>query len=292
MFSRVNMRGSFTQAHLRATLFTVYFAFALTPARSQAVASGATQNPAAPAPIMVTQEQEQSVAEGWGKSTTPGVELKFEETKRVRLKGSTAVNYRLLSKGFPPGRIYAVWVKDSFGKSVTAILTGFSADLTGEVVCPDERADRPQSNVTRWCSAGALKDQGLGVLVYKKGEPYDLGVISTDGTVRAFAHVIPFPIEAADGPCRLSVEMADWRGLLFGIYGDGFEPNAQLQGLAVSGKETLNSTVQSPPDGRFLILSLPATKGKKSGTTTFTLIGKTCRVSVTYDWGRAALKVQ
>jgi hypothetical protein len=171
------------------------------------------------------------------------------------------------------------------------VKTGFTANAAGELVCPEPSGENPQSNV-RPCLAGkALKDQNVPQAHnFAKGEPFRLGVISSDGSVRAFARVVPDPIEASDGPCRLSVELASPDGLMFVLHGDGFEPDVELTTVTVSGKEKLNNTFRNSTDGKFAIPILPGVVGKKSGSTTVTVSSKSCTVPVRFDWGRAALK--
>jgi hypothetical protein len=244
----------------------------------------------APTPIIFTKEQANAVAETWGQSPTAGLQLQFDETKRTKSKGTTLVNYRLLSKGFLPGKTYLLWMKESFATSATALFSGLIANSAGELVCAEAKVNEPQTNV-RWCPnpGRPLVDQlNLGVSNYHKGEPFDLGVIATDDSVRAFAHAVPFPIEAADGACHLSVEMITPDGLTFGALLSGFEAGAELQTISISGKERLNGTATN---GGAIVL-LPGIAGKDAGTASLTVAGGGCRVSVNYDWGRAATKVQ
>ncbi len=128
---------------------------------------------------------------------------------------------------------------------------------------------------------------------YVKGAPLRMIVISTDQTVKAFAEVYPFPIEANDGSCRLWVELISTQGTAFAIYGEGFGVEEEVTASSRSDGEIIRKTQQASPDGTLpVVIIAPAVVGKRSGTASFTVAGKSCAPTVNYEWGPPALKIQ
>ena len=127
---------------------------------------------------------------------------------------------------------------------------------------------------------------------YHKGEPMDYAIVSTDGAVRAYARGYPFPIQAQDGKCMLTVEMENSIFTSFVIRGAGFGPNEKVATSSSFGGEAAIGTQQTSPQGEFAVPLRAEMPGKNSGSATFTATGNSCHPSVSYDWGKAATKVQ
>jgi hypothetical protein len=100
---------------------------------------------------------------------------------------------------------------------------------------------------------------------YSKGQPFDVALVSTDETIKAYAKVIPFPIEAEEGRCRLWVELASPKADGFLIQGEGFEPDEEVTTTSRSNGEVLEGTHKVPPDGKLFAVVLPVVIGKQEG---------------------------
>ena len=120
----------------------------------------------------------------------------------------------------------------------------------------------------------------------------DYAIVSSDGAVRVYARAYPFPIQAQDGKCTLNVEMENSNLTAFVIRAAGFGPNEQVATSSSFGGDATEGTQQASSQGEFTVALRADSPGKNSGSTTFTASGTSCHPSVTYEWGKAAMKVQ
>jgi len=220
---------------------------------------------------------DQPTAPQWGMAyTTPGTELILEEVEHTTIQNNTAVVYRLKASGLPKGKIYTLWTKP-LGESPVVVETGFLLDESGRLV-----SDRKTP----------LEKILLQAIDFAKGQPYEVGLISTDQTIKAFAKKIPFPLEARGygGPCRLTMEIVSPDGHAFAVYGEGFDRNEEIETESQSDGGVLKSKNKTSEDGTFVAILLPAVVGKKTGSSSFKAVGKFCHATVEYQWGTAALK--
>jgi hypothetical protein len=118
----------------------------------------------------------------------------------------------------------------------------------------------------------------------------EYALISTDQTMRAFARVVLFPIEARDGQCLLSVQLGSRGGDLFLVMGEGFEPEGEVATESQSEGEVVKGRSRPSPDGKFATVVASAVVGRRSGRASFTASGKGCSPTVDYEWGPAALR--
>jgi len=215
--------------------------------------------------------------------SSPGVTLQLQEISRERGRRGTNVKYRLVPAGFPRDIVYTLWLW-SAGSEPEALLTGFVADTSGSIVCGDSTSLRAVSrSKLRWCG-GWISDWTAGGFL--PGEPYRIALVSTDESTRANALAFPFPLQSSDGTCRLRLELVSWNA--FAAWSEGFEPGDTLQTISRSGNEILSDsmTVLADSTPAPVIIS-PGVKGKRGGTATYTIVGRRCRVEVTYPWGNA-----
>ena len=108
---------------------------------------------------------------------------------------------------------------------------------------------------------------------YHKGEPMDYAIVSTDGAVRAYARGYPFPIEAQDGECSLTVEMENSNFTAFVIRGAGFGASENVATSSSFGGEAAGGTQQASSQGEFAVALRAELPGKNSGSATFTATG-------------------
>ena len=133
-------------------------------------------------------------AKNWGQGT-PGVELGVHEGTRQRTSKGTILWYNVIGKGFPDGIVYTLWrwIPD---KSPEPLIKGVSFDKRGVLVC---------SGKPGYCSGDGPDDPINIKTSATLGEMKRLAVVSEDGKIVAFADAVPFPIEASDKGCKLSV---------------------------------------------------------------------------------------
>lgn len=218
--------------------------------------------------------------------STPGLTLALQEIKRETTAGRTSVEYRLLPAGFPRDRIFTVWAWPVGSKPV-ALVTGFSPDSTGALVCGDSTTLRASARAkVEWCAGFPLASVTWAARGYMLGERYRLALVATDETVRAYGEAYPFPLESTAAGCRLSLELIHPHA--FWVWGAGFEPGGMVRIVSRSGDEVVSDSVQVLPDSTLpLRLILPAVKGKRGGKATYRVEGSGCRVEITYPWGNA-----
>jgi hypothetical protein len=123
-----------------------------------------------------------------------------------------------------------------------------------------------------------------------RGEPADFALVSTDTdqTVKAFAHVVPFPLRAkGDSGCSLSMELLSPNGRLFGFIGEGFKPNEEVTTISRSASEVLEKKQSASTEGRFGSIIDPGVIGTTGGAASFQASGEACEVILNYEWGTA-----
>lgn len=255
-----------------------------------------------------TQDLAQELKVHWKENPAPNVHFELKEAEREKQGGTTHVAYRLETAGFPAGKTFALWIRQSGNQLIFPVLGNYGADSNGKLVCPDELPDaksvvnsgadkekaaepQPPAPGEKKLGCMSLVEFRFHVQRYHKGEPLDLALVSTDGTVRAFAHAYPFPIWAQDGKCSLTVELNDPEGKFFTVLGEGFDPGETVKISTSSEKETKEDSQQASPDGGLQALLAPRVIGKESGSATFTAIGNSCHPKVTFEWGKRAMKI-
>lgn len=128
---------------------------------------------------------------------------------------------------------------------------------------------------------------------YFRGEPIDYALISTDQTVRVYAQLTPFPLEAkSEGGCKLSMTLLSPNLRTFVITGEGFKPGETVTTISKSDSEIIEKEGIALGDGRINTFIIdPGVVGKTGGTATFQASSKTCNVTVSYEWGTAMKRV-
>jgi hypothetical protein len=226
----------------------------------------------------------------WGYHPAPGARLTLKEANRKSGRHGTVVTYHLESSGFPAGGTYSLWMMLSGDHKTRPALSGYLANVTGALVCPGE--SQPGDPPVRGSHCYPLERATLDFDNYHNGEPVDFAIVSTDGTVRAYARAYPFPIQAQDGKCTLDVELENTKFTSFVIRGAGFEPGENVTTSSTFGKDATPGTQHASSQGEFAAEVNVDVPGKNSGSATFAAAGKSCHPTITYDWGKAAKKVQ
>lgn len=125
-----------------------------------------------------------------------------------------------------------------------------------------------------------------------KGEPMQFALISDDNQSRAFVQIVPFPIEATSGSCRLTVtETAPYYfGVL--IKATGLMPNEDLVIDMKSSTEGGESKAKADDMGRYNATIFPFVKGKGSGKARFDVTAKSCKIGIEFPWGEGSYQYQ
>lgn len=218
--------------------------------------------------------------EQWGeKFNTPGAKLTLREIARNQVNGRIVITYNLFVSGLPHDTSYVLWTR----------LVGHAGQPAAEAFLNDEGK-----------AVSQLADQGhhvaedpINLKVFAgKGEPKEFGLTSKDGRLRVFAQVIPFPIEASNGPCHLSVLMTreNYLGLFISI--TGFQPGEDVVVETDSEGERGESKSKASNQGAYNSALFPAVKGKTAGRLRFYAIAESCKVGVELPWGEGSYKIQ
>jgi hypothetical protein len=109
---------------------------------------------------------------------------------------------------------------------------------------------------------------------------------------RAFAEVIPFPIEASDGPCHLAAVMtgANYIGVLIGV--TGLQPGEDLLIDTRSDHEGGQTKGKATDRGTYDSALFPFVKGKRAGKVQFSVAAKSCTITVELPWGEGSYQLQ
>jgi hypothetical protein len=208
----------------------------------------------------------------WGKNTV-GVELGTHEAPREHTATGTVLVYNILGKGFPADKDYDLWFWIP-GKKPQKGIEGVSFDKRGLVVC----SGKP----------GACKGAGPEDPINIKtkallGEPKRFAVVSRDGKIAGFAEAVPFPIEATDKKCKLTVIRQSPLAELVAVRASGFTP---YEMLTVTGHLGAADSVHSPSasaDGTWQAIVGTRPPGQVSGVASIKVAGKSCSVGVSFD---------
>ncbi len=226
----------------------------------------------------------------WGYHPAPGARLTLMEAGRKNGRHGTIITYHVESSGFPAGKTYSLWMMLSGDHKTKALLFGYLANATGALICPGQ--SQPGDPPVKDSHCYPLERAVFDVDNYHNGEPVDFAIVSTDGTVRAYARAYPFPIQSQDGHCSLHVELETTKFTSFMIRGAGFDPGESVTTSSNFGKDATPGIQQASSQGEFAAEVNADVPGKNSGSATFAATGKSCHPTVTYEWGKAAKKVQ
>ncbi len=220
---------------------------------------------------------------GWGpRYATPGVVLTLREIFNSR--GSRVAGYKLEASGFPIDKIYNLWMH-SLGK----VMDGDDASLYR---IEDAPAPPYEYHINAWGKLIPANEFTILLDVYKfakftDGEWFGIALISTDRSVKGYAEVIPRPIEATKGTCRIWLKRVTLHSYL--VSGEGFEPGEEVTAISrfrpslLSRSKTIESKHTVLSDGHLptIVIRLTA-EGKRYGKASYTVIGKSCNLTVRY----------
>lgn len=212
----------------------------------------------------------------WGKSSA-GVELGTHEGPRERTSSETILIYNLLGRGFPTDKTYDLWFW-TLGKKPLKAMAGVSFDKRGVLVC----SGKPGS-----CKGEGADDPINIKATAALGEPKRFAVISTDGKVAGFAEAVPFPIEAKDKSCKLSVVRQSPLAEVVAVRATGFAP-AEMLTVKTNPASELPAHGPTAADGSWQAMINAKQPGATSGTASIQVSGKSCSVNLNFNWGEGS----
>jgi hypothetical protein len=216
----------------------------------------------------------------WGESfNSAGAKLSYKETERTTIKGRTVITYNLFASGLPKDQHYVLCILN-VGSEPKAVADAY-LNADGKVV--SVLAD----------PARHVAEDPINANVFGgKGEPFQFALVSDDGGSRAFAEIVPFPLEQTAGPCHLSLLETGpyYVGVLLRL--TGFQPYEELNIEQRSDSDGGQVKQKADGQGRYNAGVFPFVKGKRSGKARFAVSGKSCNIGIEFPWGEDSYQYQ
>jgi hypothetical protein len=216
----------------------------------------------------------------WGERfNSAGAKLTYKEIARTKIQGKTIITYNLFASGLPKDKDYVLCILN-VGSDPRAVANAF-INTDGKVV-----------NVLADPAHHVAEDPINAKVFGGKGEPIQFALISGDDTSRAFAEIIPFPIEESAGPCHLSaIETGPYYfGILIRL--TGFQPGEDLNLEQRSENEGEESKAKADANGTYNAALFPFVKGKRFGKARFFVTAKSCKIGIEFPWGEGSYQYQ
>ena len=216
----------------------------------------------------------------WGeKYNSPGATLTYKEIGRARIEGRTVITYNLFASGLPKNEHYVLCSLNVGGEpqAVTDAYLNDERKVVNVLADPAHHVAEDPINVKAFGG---------------KGEPIQFALTSDDDRLRAFAQVIPFPLEVLSGPCHLAaIETGPYYyGMFIGL--TGFQPNEDLAIEQQSGDEGGHTNAKANEQGGYNAALLPFVKGQRSGKARFYVTAKSCKIGIQFPWGVGSYQYQ
>lgn len=285
-----------------------------------------------PTPAELAQQRQQqalaaaerlaSVEAHWGPDmSTPGLSINLTEVSRDKMPdGTTQISYHITGSGFSAADRLAL-VRWPLNSQSQAVMDGIAFDTAGTAVCGAPLAAQPSApgrpgaapaNPATPPAPSCTADMHPGEPIVVKttaaaGEPIRVALIGADRKHGAATTAVPFPIANEDKGCKLSVLLGVKDAAMVLVEGTGFPPNTPLKLESTTLGETRTLNPKTSPDGRLIVIILPAAKGVDAGDTTVRFAGVAhvpslqtsstpppdpdCKPSVTFHWGKGSYKL-
>jgi hypothetical protein len=179
------------------------------------------------------------IRDQWGERfDSPGAKLSYKEIGRGTIQGRTIITYNLFASGLPKDRHYVLCVLN-VGSDPRAVTDAY---LNGDGKVVNVLAD----------AAHRVDEDPINAKVLGgKGEPIQFALISDDDKSRAFAQIVPFPLEETAGPCHLSlIETGPYYSAVL-IRLTGFQPDEELSIEQRSENEGGQSNAKADSQGAY-----------------------------------------
>ncbi|HEX4064614.1 MAG TPA: hypothetical protein VHZ09_01220 [Acidobacteriaceae bacterium] len=261
-----------------------------------------------------------SVQAHWGPDmSSPGLSISLTEASREKMPdGSTEITYHITGSGFAATDRLAL-VRWELNSQSQMVMDGIAFDASGTAVCGTPQpnaagpagaaAVSPATTPGPNCTASMHPGEPIPVkTTAAAGEPIRVALIGADRKHGAATTAVPFPITNEDKGCRLSVLLGVKDAAMVLVEGTGFPPNTPLKLESTTLGETRTLNPKTSPDGRLIVIILPAAKGVDAGDTTVRFAGVShppslqtsgtppsadpdCKPSVTFHWGKGSYKL-
>ena len=135
-------------------------------------------------------------------------------------------------------------------------------------------------------SGSQTSRMAVSTFKFARGEPLEVAMISRDKTITAFGKIFPHPIESRRNGYHLWIEVGSRQNDMFIVWGEGFEPDEEVDAVSFSDSEAGKFRNRANDKGQLgPIIVLPAIVGKTSGLASITIAGKVGKITVAYEWG-------
>jgi hypothetical protein len=152
----------------------------------------------------------------WGeKYNSPGAKLTYKEIGRTRIQDRTVITYNLFASGLSKDGHYVLCVLN----------VGSDPQATTDAYLNEEgKVVNLLADPSHYTAEDPINLKVFG----GKGEPIQFALISDDDRSRAFAQIVPFPMEETSGPCHLTaIETGPYYAGIF-VKVTGLQPNEDL----------------------------------------------------------------
>ena len=211
----------------------------------------------------------------WGvRTSVPGTTLAIVQQSQT----GDEFRYRLQATGIPANSVLTLVAWPVTQREPVEVLRGVTFNDMGFAVC----AGRPGT-----CGDPEKPDDPIDIPFRPvPGEPVRLGVVSQDGTLKAFAKIVPLPLQGEDKGCRVSAVLLTAGAELVFVEGTGFVPNSELTMATDSEGEKHDVKGKVDAQGRYISALLPYKQGLARGIVNIGLKGGACAPTVHVPWGK------
>lgn len=212
----------------------------------------------------------------WGpKASSPNLTLSLVEESQV----GASFRYGLKATGVPAGAVFTLGAWPVTQKQPEDVLHGVTFNKDGVGIC----AGRPGT-----CGDPANPDDPIHIpFVAVPGEPIRVAIVSSDGALKAFAKVVPIPVQGEDRGCKVSATLLTPGAELLFLEGTGFAPNSEIVMASDSEGEKHDFKGKgADAQGRYTSAVLPYKTGLTHGTVNIVLKGSSCSPAVKVAWGK------
>jgi len=213
--------------------------------------------------------------DAWGvRASSPSTTLAIVEQSHT----GSEFRYRLQATGVPADVVFTLIAWPVTQRQPSEVLRGVTFNETGLAVC----AGRPGT-----CGDPAKPNDPID-LPFRAvpGEPVRLGVVSQDGALKAFAKIVPLPLQGDDKSCQVSATLLTPGAELVFIEGTGFAPNTELTMASDSEGEKHDAKGKVDAQGRYVSALMPYKLGLSRGTLNVRLKAIACSPAVSVPWGK------
>ena len=239
---------------------------------SVAASAALAQTPKTPEQLAA---QMSNMHDAWGpRASSPNVSLAIAEESRT----GADFRYGLRATGVPPGAVFTLVSWAVTQREPAEVLQGLTFDDKGVAVCAGRAGT---------CGDPAVPNDPIHLPFHAvPGEPVRFGIVSSDGSIKAFAKVVPLPLQGEDKGCRASATLLTPGSELLFVEGTGFPPNAEVAMSGNSEGEKHDSKEKANAQGRFTSALLPYKQGLTHGAVKIVLKSAACSPAVTVPWGK------